>query len=176
MAELVFPVVDERIEYSGLFSMKEVFRLLDKYFRQKGYDKKIVFDEEYMTPTGKYVHEKITPYKKVDDYIRAMMRIWIYAHDVVEVERTVDGNKVTTNQGKLTMIFDSQMMTDYRDNWVVGDKSGNPRAIYFLVQTIMEKYFYRKRLAHWEGVLRHTLIGAKTEIASYLNLCKFLYQ
>ena len=118
MAELVFPMIDERIEYQGLFNMKEVFRLLDKYFRQRGYDKKIVFDEEYDTPTGKYVHVKFTPYKKVDDYIRVMMRIWIYGHDIIEVEKELEGKKILTNRGKLTIIFDSQMMTDYRDNWV----------------------------------------------------------
>jgi len=178
MAELVFPVSDERIEYEGLFSMKEVFRLLDKYFRQKGYDKKIVFDEEYQTPSGKYIHVKFTPYKKVDDYIRVQMRIWIYAHDLIEVEREVDGRKIKTNKGRLIMIFDAQMQTDYRDNWVVKDRkdpSHAPISNYFLIQTMMEKFIYGKRLKQWEGVTRYTLIGAKTEIVSYLNLNKFLY-
>ncbi|MBN2423282.1 hypothetical protein JXB41_08725 [Candidatus Woesearchaeota archaeon] len=174
MGEIVFPVVDEKIEYSGLFSMKEVFRLIDKYFRLKGWDKKIYFDEEYETPTGKYIHVKMQPYKKVDDYIRAIIRIWIYVHDLVEVEKEVEGEKVKTNQGRLVMIFDSKMMTDYRDNWVVGP-ANNYKPMYFLVQTVMEKYIYRKRLAHWEGVIRHILIGVKTEIMSYLNLNKFLY-
>jgi hypothetical protein len=178
MSELVFPVNDERLEYTGLFSMKEVFRLLDKYFRQKGYDKKIIFDEEYNTPTGKYVHVKFTPYKKVDDYIRVQLRIWIYAHDLVEVEKEVDGKKVKTNHGKLIMIFDAQMQTDYRDNWVVTDPKDPdkaPRSIYFLIQVMMEKFIYGKRLKHWESVIRYTLMGAKAEVASYLNLNKFLY-
>ncbi|MBD3204488.1 hypothetical protein GF327_09430 [Candidatus Woesearchaeota archaeon] len=175
MADTIFPMVDERIEYEGLFSMKEVFRILDKYFRQKGYDKKIVFDEEYHTETGKYIHVKFTPYKKVDDYIRIMMRIWIYAHNLIEVEKELEGKKIKTNQGKLLMIFDSQMMTDYRESWSVSDPELGFKPIYFLIQVLMEKYIYRKRLAHWEGVIRHTLIGAKTEVASYLNLNKFLY-
>ncbi len=177
MAEKVFPLVDERIEYAGYFSMAEIFRLLDKYYRQKGYDKKIIFDEEYQTPTGKYIHVKTTPYKKVDDYIRVQMRIWIYAHDLKEVEIEVDGKKIKTDHGKLTMIFDCEMQTDFRDAWVVKDpKTGSPRALYFLVQTMMEKFMYKKRMEHWEGVIANTLIGAKTEVASYLNLCKYLYQ
>ncbi|MFH0876295.1 MAG: hypothetical protein V1859_10240 [archaeon] len=176
MSELVFPVVDERLEYSGLFSMKEVFRILDKYYRQKSYDKKIIFDEEYNTPTGKYIHVKFTPYKKVDDYIRIQHRIWIYAHDLIEVEKELEGQKIKTNQGKITLIFDCQMMTDYRNNWVVMDrKLGVPNPNYFLIMTLMEKFIYGKRLKHWENVGRHTLFEAKTEIASYLNLNKLIY-
>ncbi|MBU0756907.1 MAG: hypothetical protein KKF44_02490 [Nanoarchaeota archaeon] len=175
MSEQVFCMVDERLEYSGLFSMKEVFRILDKYYRQKGWDKKIMYDEEYDTPTGKYIHVKFTPYKKVDDYIRAMNRIWIYVHDLVEVEKEVDGKKVLTNKGRISLMFDGMMMTDYRNNWVVTGKDGKTKWGYFLLQTAMEKWFYRKRLAHWEGVIRHTLIGAKTEVAGYLNLNKYFY-
>ena len=90
MSDMVSVVAGESLEYDGLFSMKEVFRVIDKYFRQRGFDKKIIFDEEYHTPTGKYVHVKMEPYKKWDDYIRMQIRLWVYGKDLLEVEKEVE--------------------------------------------------------------------------------------
>ena len=72
--ELYCPVAGETLNFEGLFSMKEVFRILDKYFRAKGWDKKIIFDEEYNTEKGKYIHVKTEYYKKTDSYVRLSAR------------------------------------------------------------------------------------------------------
>ena len=64
MSEFYTAVAGEQLNYEGLFSMKEVFRIIDKYYRTKGFDKKILFDEEYFTDKGKYIHVKTEYYKK----------------------------------------------------------------------------------------------------------------
>ena len=168
MAELVSVVVGETLEYEGLFSMREVFRIIDKYFRQRAFDKKIIFDEEYMTPNGKYVHVKMEPYKKWDDYIRMQVRLWIYGKNLVDVEKEVEGTKIKTNHGKLVIVFDSFIQTDYRNRW------DNP-PIYFLLRSLMEKYIIGGRIKYWEEVSKYIIQELKATLAGYLNTNKYLY-
>ncbi len=170
MTELYTPVAGENLSYSGLFSMSEVFRLIDKYYRTKGFDKKIIFDEEYNTEKGKYIHVKSEYYKKTDAYVRLQTRLWIYANNLKEVEKEVDGVKIKTNQGDLSITFDAFLQTDYFE---IFDDS---KPVYFIFRVIYEQYLQRGRIAYWENVARHVINELKTELSGYLNLNKFLYE
>jgi hypothetical protein len=170
MTEFYSPVVGEQLSFEGLFSMREVFRIIDKYYRTKAFDKKILFDEEYNTEKGKYIHVKAEYYKKTDSYVRLQTRLWIYANDLVEVEKDVDGVKIKTNQGKLSITFDGFVQTEYMNIF----NDANPK--YFLFRVIYEQYLQRPRIAYWEGVVRHVVTELKTELAGYLNLHKLLYE
>ena len=170
MTELYTPVAGEQLNYEGLFSMREVFRIIDKYYRTKAFDKKIIFDEEYHTPTGKYIHVKTEYYKKTDSYVRLQSRLWIYAKDLVEVEIESQGTKIKTNKGKLQIIFDAFLQTDYFELW------DDTKPMYFLFRVLYEQYLARARVQYWENVARHVTGELKTEVAGYLNLNKFLHE
>ncbi|MEM2139016.1 MAG: hypothetical protein QXM96_02595 [Candidatus Woesearchaeota archaeon] len=167
--EFYIPVAGETLNFEGLFSMKEVFRLIDKYYRTKGFDKKIIFDEEYNTEKGKYVHVKAEYYKKTDSYVRISNRLWIYGYDLVEVEKEVDGQKVKTNHGKLNIIFDGFLQTNYFGIF----NTGTPWR--FMFQLAYEKMFYKNKIEYWNGVIRHVINELRTDIAGYLNINKFVY-
>ncbi|NTV23121.1 MAG: hypothetical protein HGA85_01955 [Nanoarchaeota archaeon] len=159
------------MNFEGLFSMKEVFRVVDKYFRTKGFDKKIIFDEEYNTEKGKYIHVKAEYYKKTDAYVRLQVRLWIYANDLIEVEKEVEGVKVKTNHGKFNIIFDGQLQTGY-----ITDNFNDTKPLYFFWRVIYEQYIARPRIAYWENVIRHVITELKTEVAGYLNINKLMYE
>ncbi|MEM3374131.1 MAG: hypothetical protein QXE31_02825 [Candidatus Woesearchaeota archaeon] len=170
MVEFYTPVVGETLNFEGLFSMREVFRIIDKYYRTKGFDKKIIFDEEYNTEKGKYVHVKAEYYKKTDSYVRISNRLWIYGYDLIEVEKEVDGQKVKTNQGKLNIIFDGFVQTNY---FGIFDDSKPWR---FMFMIAYEKWFYKSKIEYWLGVVRHVINELRTELAGYLNINKFVYE
>lgn len=169
MVELYSPVVAEQLNYDGLFSMRELFGIIDKYFRTKLFDKKIIFDEEYHSEKGKYIHVKAEYYKKTDSYVRLQMRLWIYGNELVDVEKEVEGSKVRINHGKLNIIFDSFIQTEYFSLWP------DDTAMGFLFRVLYEQYMMRSRIAYWEGVCRHIIHELRAEIAGYLNIHKFLY-
>jgi hypothetical protein len=170
MVEFYSPVAGEQLNYEGLFSMRELFRIIDKYYRSKAFDKKIIFDEEYHTEKGKYVHVKAEYYKKTDSYVRLQTRLWIYGNELVPVEKDVDGVKISTEQGKLSITFDGFIQTDYfgltRDQTPMG----------FLIRVLYEQYLARPKIAYWENVVRHVVNELKTDVSGYLNLQKFLYE
>ncbi len=170
MVEIYSTVVAETLAFEGLFTVKELFRMIDKYFRRKGFDKKIIFDEEYQTEKGKYFHLKTDYYKKVDAYIRLQTRFWIYVNEYKYVEKEVDGQKVKTAHGKLTIIFDGFLQTEYFNLFP------DSKPFYFLFKVFYEKFLARPRIAYWENVSKHITNEVKTEVSSYLNMNKFLYE
>ena len=170
MPELYAPETENNHRDYEKLNMKEVFRIIDKYFRTKGFDKKITFDEEYQTDKGKYIHVKSEHYKKTDSYVRLQTRLWIYANELVDVEKEVDGVKIKTGHGKLSITFDAFLQTEYFS--LMDDK----KPMYFLFRVLYEQYLARPRIVYWENVARHVVTELKTELAGYLNLNKFLYE
>ena len=170
MTEIYSTVVKEELTFEGLFTVKELFRIIDKYFALKRFDKKIVFDEEFDTEKGKYFHIKTHHYKKVDSYIRMMTRFWVYVNEYKYVEKEVKGQKIKTAHGKLTILFDAFLQTDYFELF------DDTKPFYFLFKVFYEKFIARARIAHWDTVSKHIVNEIRTEIASYLNLNKFLYE
>ena len=126
--------------------------------------------KEYDSPKGKYIHVKTEYYKKTDSYVRVQTRLWIYANNLIEVEQEVDGKKIMTNHGQLSITFDAFLQTEYFQNL------DDSKPMYFLIRVIYEHYLARNRIAYWENVAKHVIQELKTEVAGYFNLNKFLYE
>jgi len=169
MTEMYSTVVGEKLDYEGFFTMHDLFRIIDKYYRLKGFDKKIVFDEEFQTQKGKYFHLKTQYYKKVDSYVRMQTRMWLYVNDYKLVEKVVKGQKVRTAQGKLHIIFDAFLQTEYLGLFP------DDKPFYFLFKVFYENMLGRNKILYWDRVSKHVINELRTEIAGYLNLNKFLY-
>jgi len=171
MVELYSPVVGETLNFDGFFSFSDVFRVIDKYYRTKGFDKKIVFDEQYDTDSGTYIHLKTEYYKKTDAYVRIYTRMWIYVNDYVMTEQVVDGKKVRIGKGKLSITFDAFVQTEYFNTF------GDDKPWKFLFRVLWETVMPTKnKINYWRDVVTHIVYETKSEIASYLNINKFLYE
>lgn len=62
-------VVDHlAISYKGLFSVKELYRMVDFWFMEKGYTKHELRIDEEVTEDGKKMFVSKDPYRKISDY------------------------------------------------------------------------------------------------------------
>src|SRR3989338_5988794 len=106
MAERELIVDHVRLTYEGLFDAKELYNIIDTYFREKGYDKRELRNIEQVKPEGKYVEIEWLPWKKTTHYIRNEIWIRLVMSDVKEVEVEKEGVKVKLNQGKIQIVID----------------------------------------------------------------------
>ncbi|MDP2750223.1 MAG: hypothetical protein Q8O89_05300, partial [Nanoarchaeota archaeon] len=87
-------VVDRiRLTYEGLFDAKDLFAIMDKFFREKGYDKRELRNIEQVKPEGKYVELEVIPWKKTTDYFRNELWVRTILSELKEVEVEKDGVK-----------------------------------------------------------------------------------
>jgi len=160
-------VVDKlRLTYEGLFSVAELYNMIDEWFRWKGYDKRENKNIEIVKPEGKYIEIELEPWKKVTDYAKNVIKIKIQMFDIKEVEVEKDKTKLKLNQGRVHFVFDGYLETDYESRW-----EGKP--IFYFIRTIFDKYFYRPFTAGFERGVKEDVMHLHSQVKAFLNLYKF---
>ena len=161
-------VVLENIElkYTGIFDVKEFYKLMDDWFQEKGYDKEVIKHLEEVTDKGKQITMLIAPYRKVSDYLRYVMKIWVYLFDVTEIEVKKDNTKVKLNKGRIMLSFDAFLDTDYENRW-------EQKPLYVFLRSLFDKFIHRQEIEKYEVQLAEEVDTLMTEVKSFLNLYRY---
>ena len=117
MAERRVIVEKDRISYEGLFSMKEVLSIINEWMSDKVYNPLDKKHNESVKADGRTVEIEMSPYKKVTDYAKNVVWIRLIGSELKDVVIDVDGKKKRLNQGKLQIVFDGYLETDYEKRW-----------------------------------------------------------
>lgn len=163
MAERDTIVDKQRLTYEGLFDAKELYRLMDDYFEDRNYDKREIRNIEVVKEEGKFIDIEIEPWKKYTDYYRNIIHIRIIMSDLKEVEVERHKTKIKVNQGKLQMVFDGYIETDYKDKW-------ESKPMFFFIRTIFDKYIYKPFTLSYAGSVKRDVDTLITQIKAFLNV------
>ena len=157
----------EKLKYSGFFSAKELWRLIDKWFAENGFaDRVELFHDEKVAKDHKDIQVKYQPYKKVSDYVKIEQRLIISIFNLVKKTITKDGHKINLDQADLTIQFDGYINTDYEGRW-------ENRPEFFFLRTIMDKFIFKTYTGKYEAMIKTQIRELKNEIESYLNMHKY---
>ena len=160
-------VVDKlRLTYEGIFSVSELYKLIDEWFRWKGYDKRENKNIEIVKPEGKFIEIELEPWKKVTDYAKNVIKIRIQMFDIRDVEVEKDNTKLKLNQGKVHFVFDGYLETDYEAKW-----DGKP--IFYFIRTVFDKYLYKPFTTGFERGVKQDVMHLQGQIKAFLNLYRF---
>ena len=160
-------IVDKlKLTYEGIFSVSELYKLIDEWFRWKGYDKRENKNIEIVKPEGKFIEIELEPWKKVTDYAKNVIKIRIQMFDIRDVEVEKDNTKLKLNQGKVHFVFDGYLETDYEARW-----EGKP--IFYFIRTIFDKYLYRPFTAGFERGVKQDLMHLHGQIKAFLSMYRF---
>jgi hypothetical protein len=166
MSEREVLVDKMRLTYEGIFSILEVYKIMDEWFEEKGYDKREVKNIESIFPEGKYVEIVVEPWKKLTDYAKSVLKVRMIFSDIKEVEVEKDGVKVRLNQGKAHFVFDAYLETDYEHKW-------EAKPTFFFIRTIFDKYFYKSYTSQMKGEVMDSINDLHARIKSFLNLYRY---
>lgn len=166
MAERDYIVDKLSLTYEGLFSVKDLYKMIDEWFRWKGYDKREKKNIEIINPEGKYIELVLEPWKKVTDYAKNVIGIRIQMFDIKEVEVEKDNTKIKLNQGKVHFVFDGILETDYEARW-----EGKP--IFYFLRTVFDKYFYKPFTQGFQAGVAADVKDLHGQIKAFLNLYRF---
>jgi len=157
-------VIEKRkIVYEGLFSMTELYRLIDDYFGELAYDKAEKRMVESIREGGKYIEMHLEPYRKVTDYLQYRIHIKIIGEKVKEVEVEKDKRKIRLNKGKLQLIFDAYLDSDYEERW-------EDKPIYYFFRTLYNKFVMIPTISKNKDEVKKHCLDLMENIKSFLNL------
>lgn len=167
MAEQEIVVDTERISYDGIFSVAEVYRLIDEWLLDKSYIKEEPKHVESAKPEGKFVDVTLKPFKNLTDYARSNLKIQLQFSNIKDVTlETSEGTKQKLNQGKVLISISGILQTDYEDKW-----EGKP--IFLFIRTIYDKYIYKSFTGGFQKTIREDVAQLKENISGYLNLHRY---
>ena len=159
-------LVENKVGYEGLFSVKELYRLIDAFFREKGYDKREIKNSEKVTPEGKFIEVEMMPWKKVTDYAKNEIWMRIIIENLKEVEVEKNGVKVKLNQGSLKIVFYGYLTTDYENRW-------EQKPMFFFIRTLFDKFFLKQYVDDFKKNLLGDVNLIRNQVDGFLNLYRY---
>jgi len=160
-------IVDQtRLNYEGLFDMRQLFGLINSWNFEKGYDRREKRNEQGNYPDGRTYIIEMFPWKKISDYFRNVVRIRIFADHVKDVEIEKNGNKLRLQHGRVQIIMSAFLETDWQERW-------EKKAILFFIRAIVERYLMKEWFKKHEANIIADFNDIHTKIKNFLNIYKF---
>jgi len=168
MSELRIIVDHLKLDYSGLIDVKELFKLINAWFREREFHKKEDKNHEQNLPEGKFIEYEISPWKKQgsDEYNKFIIKIRALFSNLKKVEIMKDEKKVEVYQGKVGIIFDGFLEHDSLHRW-------DDRPLFVFFRTIYDKFIYRTYTERFEQRLVHDVHALYDEIEKFLNTYRY---
>ena len=167
MAERRIVVDTLRLNYQGLFNLNELYLVIDKWFRERGYDKYERNNYEQVFKDGRQIELELEPWKKTSDYAKCAIKMNMLFSNVKDVVVKRDGFNVKMNQGKILITFMGYLETDYENKW-------ESKAFMFFLRTIFDMYIYKIQTNKFEAYVADETSHLYNTIKAYLNMQKFM--
>lgn len=136
MVESELIIDNKEFNYTGIFSVKELFDLVNNHIDKLGYTRIEKKSEETVTPEGKEFYIELRPYKIKTNYITLMIKVKLHLTNVTDVDKEVQGIKQHFQQGNVKLVLDAWSITDYERRW-------NMKPWVFFMKAVINKYIYK---------------------------------
>jgi hypothetical protein len=166
MAERFIVVDKERLDYQGFFDAKDVLKVMDQWAKDKGYWLIEKRHGETTKPEGKYIDMEFEPFKKFTDYAKGVIKIRAQFNDVKDVVVDRDKRKLKLQDGKITIIIDGILETDYEGHW-------ETKPVFYVLRTLFEKYVYTPFISGFERGVKEDVTALKNNLKAFLNLTRY---
>ena len=161
-------IVDhEKIDYKGPLNCSDLFRLINNFVMERGFDSKIEKDFEHHTESGTQIEWQAAPWKIMAgaEYARHIIKVRILAKDLTKVDVVKNGKKTKLDKGRISIIIDGFIETDVDGRW-----EQNP--FFVLLRTIYDNFIYKIYTERFENRLVHDINQLAHAIKQYLNVYK----
>ncbi len=154
------------VSYEGLFEIKELYKLLEDWFKENKYEKKETLNQEIVKEDKKQLFLVLEPFKSVSDYHEYRLQVRIAAGDLREVEVEKDGVKMRMQKGNVSVVINAFLVSDKEMRWA-------HRPLFFFMRVLIDKFIYKMYVDRFEAGLRNEITNLHTTIKSFLNLYRY---
>ena len=166
MAERTIVVDSLVLNYQGIFNLNEFYRITDKYFREKGFDKYEKRNEEQVLKDQRQISIQIEPWKKINDYAKEVIKMNYNFTNIKDVTVVKDKHRVVLQQGKVSIKMMGYLETDWEHKW-----EGN--AVLFFIRAIFDQFIYKIQTDKYQGLVAEDCQHLYSIMKSYLNLQRY---
>lgn len=166
MSEVNYLVDGKQVQYEGLFDIEGMFKHVDDFFRERGYDRLETKNYEEVYESGKQITIELLPYKKVNDYIKMEIRIYAFFKNLKEKIVEINGSKKKLVHGRAEIWFDANLYTDFEHRW-------EDRVVFYFLRTITDKYIRQSQTSLAEELAVKDCWDVVDLVKSHLNINRY---
>jgi hypothetical protein len=160
-------VVDRKtINYEGLLDVQEFYRALEEWLKQQAYDKKEKITSESITKDGRHIELELEPWHGFTDYARSMMDIRLVFDGVKDVDVVIDGVKQRMQKGRVLVMIDAFLETDYEGRW-------EEKPAMLVIRSIFDKFFLRSETNKHKQFIAEDVNRLGIFITTFLNMYRY---
>ncbi len=163
MSEIKYLIDGKEVKYEGLFDLRGLFKAIDDFFRERGYDRLETKNYEEVYETGRQITIELLPYKKVNDYVKMQIRIYAFFKEVRDKVVEIDGVKRKLQHGKAEFWFDADLLTDYEHRW-------ESRVVLYFLRTISDKFIRKSQVGMAEEICKKDCMDVIELVKNFLNM------
>ncbi|MFT4297783.1 MAG: hypothetical protein ACMXX5_01180 [Candidatus Woesearchaeota archaeon] len=165
-AQRTYLVDKHRFQFEGIFIVQDLYKLIDDYFEEKGYDKCELKNAEIVRDDGvRFIELLFEPWKKITDYARSVIRLRVIMEEIKEIEIEKDKIKTKAHHAKALFTFDVCVDTDYEGRW-------EKKPIYKVIRILFDKYFFKRYTQQYYAEALDDYKMLAYQIKTYLNMHK----
>ena len=161
-------IIDQmKLTYEGVFDLNGLYRTIDSWFYEKGYDRWELKNYEVDNPDGtKDVELELLPWKKTTDYFKNIIRLRVKCVALKDVEIEKEGAKVKLKHGKVMIIFDAYLESDYENRW-------EKKPLFYFLRSFFDKFVYKVHTERYEQGLVEECNDLHSQVKAFLNLYRY---
>lgn len=156
-------IVDhDKLDYSGPFVANDLFRMIENFIWERGFDKRQDKDFEHNTERGKFIEWQISPWKVITDYARYIIKVRVLGNELLKTDVIVDGKKAKVDNGRVIIVIDGFVEYDQDSKW-----EQNP--FLHLLRAIYDNFIFRVYTERFEQVLVNDINHLHDNIEKFFN-------
>lgn len=151
------------VKHRGLFSYAEFINGIRNWFRENNYEFHEPKHQWKAPPEGVEVEIRINGNRKVNEYVKYHINMFLKIYDMKDVEVVKDGQKVKMQDGKVTVEISGKLELDWQNRF-----GGNK----FLqgLQDFLHQFIIKQDIGdHWEDDLLFKLMDLTRAIRTVLG-------
>ena len=157
-------IVDhEKIDYSGPLDLSNLFRLIENFLWERGFDKRQDKDFEQNTPKGKSIEWQISPLKWISDYTRYIIKVRVLGFDIVKTDIVHDRIKTKIDTGRVIVVIDGFVEYDLDSKW-------ENRPILHFLRSLYDNFVFKAYTERFEQMLVHDVNHLYDHLEKFFNL------
>lgn len=155
-------VLDKKFSYSGLFSVKDLYKLIRNWLSEKDYD---VFEADHTQDVfedGKQILILLVIKRKISDYAQIGGKIKIAFKKIEDVVVEQNSHNAKLSKGAFEIKFEILLVTDYEKSW-------ENNAVQYFLRAVMDKFVFKSYIRQAEDQATTEFGQLEKELRSYLN-------
>ncbi|MEM2874144.1 MAG: hypothetical protein QW063_01700 [Candidatus Nanoarchaeia archaeon] len=166
MANTISLLTEERIQYEGLFDLKELYKHAWNWLVWRKFN---VAEDRYtekVKAAGKEMKIDWTATKNIDEYSKFEIKVRWEMQGITDVEVKKNGGTAKMNKGEVNIYITASVITDRQDYWA-------QNVFFSFMRGFYDRYIYRSTLERLKGEVWKLGWEYFNELKAFLQLYRY---